>query len=186
MDACGAASYSDNCSGVFSCNFDKSLSSTGQGDTTVTVTGGGFLPCSTVTITFNGVTVATTTATAYGEIPLGTTVFVSSTMPGSYPITATDTSSDSASANYILPPIETIVFQLSGVGSDVSGAPILTIDSVNYTYSSLPAQFNWPAESTHTITALTVAAGTGNNTRGYHGVTEEPKHTRTPFQLQPP
>jgi hypothetical protein len=136
--------------------------SSGPAGTSVTVSGGGFLPNSLITITYNGNTVATTTATSYGEIPLGTTVVISSSMPGSYTIAATDTSSDSASANFIIPPIETIAFQLGGIGSDSGASTILTIDSIHYTYSTLPSQFNWPAESTHTITASsTVAAGNG-------------------------
>ena len=135
--------------------------STGPADTSVTVSGGGFIPNSQITITFNGNTVVTTTATAYGEIPLGTTFNIATSTPGFYTITATDTSSDSASAIFTLPPLETITFQISGIGSDAGASTILTIDSVNYTYSTLPASFIWPAESTHTITANTAAAGTG-------------------------
>ena len=136
--------------------------SSGPVGTSVTVSGGGFIPNSPITITFNGNTVATTTATAYGEIPLGTTFVIPSSMPGSYIITATDTSSDSASANFTLPPMETITPTQWNQQRRKCSSTILTIDSVPYTYSTLPSSFTWPAGSRHTITASnTVAAGTG-------------------------
>jgi hypothetical protein len=132
--------------------------------TSVTVSGGGFIPNSPITITFNGNTVATTTANAYGVIPSGTTFVIPSGMPGSYVISAYDTGSNSASANFTLTlyPMETVTFQPSRISSDASSATILTIDSVQYTYSTLPISFTWQAGSTHTITASsTIAAGTG-------------------------
>jgi hypothetical protein len=132
--------------------------------TSVTVSGGGFIPNSPITITYNGNTVATTTATAYGMIPSGTTFVIPSGTPGSYIIRAYDTSSNSASANFTLTlyPMETITFQSNGISSDAGSGAILTIDSVQYSYSTLPISFNWEAGSTHTITASSiVAAGTG-------------------------
>ncbi len=131
--------------------------------TSVTVSGGGFIPNSSIIITFNGNFVATTTATAYGVIPSGTTFVIPSSTLGSYTITASDTSSNSAWANFTLtPPMETIAFQTSGISSDASNSTILTIDLVQYTYSTLPSSFSWQAGSIHTINASsTVAAGTG-------------------------
>jgi hypothetical protein len=132
--------------------------------TSVTVSGGGFIPNSPITITYNGNTVATTTATAYGMIPSGTSFVIPSSPLGSYTIRAIDASSNSASANFTvtLYPMETVTFQPSGISSDAGTATILTIDSVQYTYSTLPISFTWEAGSTHTITASsTLAAGTG-------------------------
>ena len=58
--------------------------------------------------------------------------------------------------------METITIQPIGIGDDAGTSPILTIDSVQYTLSTLPSSFSWPAGSTHTITASSVvAAGTG-------------------------
>ncbi|MGD0449643.1 MAG: hypothetical protein ABSA79_01140 [Candidatus Bathyarchaeia archaeon] len=136
--------------------------SSGTVGTSVTLSGGGFLPYSQIRITFNGNTVATARSTAYGEIPFGTTFVIPSYAAGSYMITATDTSSNSAWANFTIVPTETIVFQPSGISSDAGTSTILIIDSVPYTYSTLPSSFTWQAGSIHTITASsTVAAGAG-------------------------
>ena len=136
--------------------------SIGPVGTSVTVSGNGFTPNSKMTITFKGETVATTTANVYGEIPSGITFDIPSYSFGSYSVTATDTSSNTAEATFTIAPMETIAFQPVGIGSDAGTSPILTIDSVQYTLSTLPSSFNWPAGSTHTITASsTVAAGTG-------------------------
>ena len=130
--------------------------------TLVTVLGGGFSSGSQIKITFNGQTVGTATATAYGTIPLGTSFTVPSSAPGSYTVTATDTSSNSGSATFTIVPSENIAFQLNGVGTDAGTSTVLTIDSVPYTLSTLPPSFNWPAGSVHTIAASsTDAAGTG-------------------------
>jgi hypothetical protein len=132
--------------------------------TSVTVSGGGFIPNSPITITYNGNTVATTTSTTYGTIPSGTTFVIPSSSPGSYTISAIDTSSNSASANFTvtLYPMETIAFQLSGISSDVGSTSIITIDSIQYPFSTHPILFSWEAGTTHTISASsTVAAGTG-------------------------
>jgi hypothetical protein len=130
--------------------------------TSVTVLGGGFSAGSQIRITFNGQTVETVTATHFGTIPLGTSFTVPSSAPGSYAVTATDTSSNSASATFTIVPSENIAFQINGVGADAGSSTILTIDSVQYTLSTLPSSFSWPAGSIHTIAASsTVAAGTG-------------------------
>jgi len=91
--------------------------SAGLVGTSVTVSGGGFAPNSHIKITFNGNTVATTTANAYGEIPLGTAFTVSSYPFGSYTVTATDTSSDSASANFMLTSLNHFTVTASGGGN---------------------------------------------------------------------
>ena len=135
--------------------------SSGPVGTVVTVSGGGFIPNSPITITFNNNTVATTTSTAYGAIPSGTAFTVPISIPGPYAITAIDTSSNSGSANFTLVPLKTISFQLNGINSDVGASTILTIDSVPYTYLTLPSSFIWPAGSGHTIAASTAAAGSG-------------------------
>ncbi|HMK95000.1 MAG TPA: hypothetical protein VK536_06310, partial [Candidatus Limnocylindrales bacterium] len=124
----------------------------------VTVTGGGFIPNSVITIKFNGQTVNTTKATGYGTIPSGTTFLTPSLPFGSYTISAHDTSSDAAVASLTLipTPTETVTFQSGGVGSDAGSNTILTIDSVAYTYSTLPKSFNWLAGSTHTISASSI------------------------------
>ncbi len=136
--------------------------SIGPVGTSVTVSGNGFTPNSKMTITFKGETVATTTTNVYGEIPSGITFDIPSYSFGSYSVTATDTSSNTARATFTIAPLENIVIQPVGIGSDAGTSPILTIDSVQYTSSTLPSSFNWPAGSTHTITASsTIAAGTG-------------------------
>lgn len=58
--------------------------------TSVTVSGGGFIPNSPITITYNGNTVTTTTSNNYGMIPSGTTFAIPSSSPGSYTISAID------------------------------------------------------------------------------------------------
>ncbi|MGD0644239.1 MAG: hypothetical protein ABSA75_04975 [Candidatus Bathyarchaeia archaeon] len=126
--------------------------------TTVTVSGGGFLPGSQITITYNGNIVAATTATAYGAIPSGAIFDIPTSSLGSNTISAYDTSSNSASANFnvTLYPMETITFQPSRINNDVGSATILTIDSVPYNYSMLPTSFTWEAGSTHTISASNI------------------------------
>jgi len=55
----------------------------------------------------------------------------------------------------------TIIFQLSGVGSDASGT-IITIDGTGYSYSHLPKSFTWTVGSTHSVSAtITVPTGSG-------------------------
>ena len=136
--------------------------SSGPVGTSVTVSGGGFLHSSQITITFNGNTVDTTTSTASGTIPSGTTFNIPSSPVGSYTITVTDTGSNSAVATFTVTyPTETITFQASEVSSDAGSGTILTIDSVLYTYSMLPVSFTWQVGSTHTISASSiVTAGT--------------------------
>ncbi len=139
-------------------------SSSGPAGTSVTVSGGGFIPQSQITITFNGNTVTSATATAYGTIPSGTAFIIPSSASGSYTVNAKDTSSNSALASFTVTPepTETITFQSSGISGAAGSATILTIDSVQYIYSSFPISFSWQATSTHTITASsTIGVGTG-------------------------
>ncbi len=96
--------------------------SSGPTGTSVSVSGGGFTPNSQITITFNGNTVATTPANVYtnvyGEIPLGTRfVILPSYQVGSYIITATDRSSNSASANFMLTPVDYFTVTTLGGGN---------------------------------------------------------------------
>ncbi len=136
--------------------------SSGPTGTTVTVSGGGFIPSSQIRITFNGNTVDTVTVTPYGELPLGITFTVGTSTPGFYTVVATDMSSNSASAIFTLPPLETISFQTSGLSSDTGNSPILTVDSTPYTSTTLPSSFSWPAGSNHTLTVPnSVSAGNG-------------------------
>jgi hypothetical protein len=75
----------------------------GSSNTVVTVSGSGFAANSAITIKFNGNTVKTTTSTSAGAIPSGVTFTVSNsglTWSNSYTVTATDASSNSASATY--------------------------------------------------------------------------------------
>jgi hypothetical protein len=136
--------------------------SSGPSGTTVTVSGGGFLTGSQVRITFNGNPIATVTVTPYGELPLGITFTVATSTPGFYTVLATDMSSTSASAIFTLPPLETISVQTGGLSGDTGNSPIMAIDSTQYTFTTLPSSFSWPAGSNHTITVPnTVSAGNG-------------------------
>ena len=96
-------------------------------------------------------------------IPLGTTFTVPTSIPGPYKIIATDSSSDSAYANFTLIPLENISLQFGGISNDANAsAMVLIIDSVQYTNSTLPSSFIWPAGSGHTITAANIiSAGAG-------------------------
>ena len=135
---------------------------TGPTGTIVTVSGGGFIPNTQITITFNGATVATVTSTLNGELPLGTTFNVTTSTPGVYTVLATGSSSISAYTTFTLPPFETISFLTSGLGGDTGNSPIVTIDSTQYTSTTLPSSFSWPAGSTHTISIPNaVSAGNG-------------------------
>ena len=75
----------------------------GGSNTVVTVSGSGFAANSAITIKFNGNTVKTTTSTSAGAIPSGVTFTVSNSglnWGNYYTVTATDASSNSASATY--------------------------------------------------------------------------------------
>jgi hypothetical protein len=51
---------------------------------------------------------------------------------------------------YFGPETAVVVFDQVGVGSDYTG-PVLKVDGVNYTVSSLPASFTWDIGSSHTF-----------------------------------
>jgi flagellin-like protein len=79
--------------------------------------------------------------------------------------TATIDGPGAITANFVANPSVSISFRTNGMSSDASGT-VVTIDSTPYTYAELQSiSFNWPIDSTHSITASTpVSAGTG---KGY-------------------
>jgi hypothetical protein len=134
--------------------------SSGPAGTSVTVSGGGFTPNSQITIKFNGTAIKTTTAiiaNAYGEIPLGTTfVIQSSYQVGSYIITATDTSSNSASASFMLTPLDYFTVTALGggnIGTQTAGT------AFNITITAEDSSGNTVTSYTQPST-LSVSAGT--------------------------
>jgi hypothetical protein len=57
--------------------------------------------------------------------------------------------------------VATITFSANGISSDASGA-VLTVDSVDYSFSSLPKSFVWDVGSSHSFSWKSpVSAGTG-------------------------
>jgi hypothetical protein len=114
---------------------------TGPVGTSVTVSGYGFTPSSTLTITYNGSTVATSTATVYGAIPAGVVFTVPASPPGSYIVSVTDANSTFASANFTLTTSITITSSNSGlVGSTVtvSGSGFAANSNLTATFSGVP------------------------------------------------
>jgi hypothetical protein len=130
--------------------------SSGNVGTSVTASGGGFLSNSQITIAFNGIKVKTVTATSYGAIPSGTTFTVPSSPYGSCTVTATDTSSNSASAIFTLTPLDHFAVTTSGggsIGTQTAGTPFsITITAENST--------GYTVTSYTGTNTLTVSSGT--------------------------
>jgi hypothetical protein len=130
--------------------------SSGNTGTSVTASGGGFQSNSQITITFNGIKVKTVTATSYGAIPSGTTFTVPSSPFGSYAVTATDTSSNSASTIFTLTPLDHFAVTASGggsIGTQTAGTAFsITITAENST--------GYTVTSYTGTNTLTVSSGT--------------------------
>jgi|GEM_PF-1239745 len=142
--------------------------SCGNVGASVKVLGGGFIPNSQITITFNGKTVATTTANVYGEIPLGTTFVIPSYPFGSYTVTATDTSSNSASTNFVLTPLDHFTVTALG-GGNISTQTAGTAFSITITAkdSSGNTVTSYTQPSTLSVSIGTISpTSTGEFTNG--------------------
>ncbi len=87
--------------------------------TQVTVSGSGFAPSSTVTITYDGSTVTTSpitvTTTASGAIPSGVTFVVPASAAGIHTVQATDASSNTASTTFLVTIISVPEFPIGGM-----------------------------------------------------------------------
>ena len=160
-----AVAITPQSSAATSINLSPSCGNVGA---SVKVLGGGFIPNSQITITFNGKTVATTTANVYGEIPLGTTFVIPSYPFGSYTVTATDTSSNSASANFVLTPLDHFTVTALG-GGNISTQTAGTAFSITITAkdSSGNTVTSYTQPSTLSVSTGTISpTSTGEFTNG--------------------
>lgn len=115
------------------------------GTATITATAMGITSSATVSITGSGPTPPPTPTT--NPTPTPTPVPTSTSNPTPTPTTS---------------PV-TITFQVSGLPATVpSSTVVLTIDSVQYTFATLPKTFSWVPGTTHTVSAASTITTSSN------------------------